>query len=254
MGLGILFGLVAFLYAMVGHGGASGYLAVGALVGLDPATLKGQALALNLLVAAFSAYAYTKSGFLKWKILLPLILFSIPASFYGAKIPLNPALAKLLLGFCLLAASFRMLFHFWLVKKSGQISQTRPPRLWVLGFTGLILGLLSGLTGVGGGIYLSPILLLAGWASIKETAALSAWFIWVNSASGLAGMASVNGFPHLPWEWILPAALGGFLGANLGANRLGELRLRQALAGVLLIAAYKLIVTSGVLVQLGIRS
>ena len=241
--LGLGFGLVAFLYAMVGHGGASGYLALGSMAGMDLTALKGQALTLNLIVAAFSAYAYTKEGYLRWKVLLPLVVFSVPASFLGARITLNPAVTKLLLGLCLLAASFRMFFHFWLVRKSGQISAVRLPMVWVLALVGIVLGLLSGLTGVGGGIYLSPLLLLAGWATVKETAALSAWFIWLNSAAGLAGMASGIGIPYLPPEWIIPAALGGFLGANLGAQKLGEMRLRQALALVLLMAAYKLIVT-----------
>ncbi|HUO58499.1 MAG TPA: sulfite exporter TauE/SafE family protein [bacterium] len=242
MVLGLLFGIVAFLYAMVGHGGASGYLAVGALAGLAPGALKGQALVLNLLVAAFSSYSFTKAGYLRPKLLVPLVLLSMPAAYWGAKLPLNPAVAKLLLGICLVLASFRMFFHFWLVKKS-QEATPQVPSYVILGLVGLGLGFLSGLTGVGGGIYLSPILLLAGWASVKETAATSAWFIWLNSASGLLGLSGAGGFPTLPWEWILPAALGGFLGANLGAQRIGEMRLRQALAAVLLIAAYKLILT-----------
>lgn len=241
--LGLGFGVVAFLYAMVGHGGASGYLALGSMAGMDLTALKGQALTLNLIVAAFSAYAYTKEGYLRWKVLLSLAVFSIPASYMGARITLNPSVAKLLLGICLLIASFRMFFHFWLVRKSGQVSTVKPPVFWVLALVGVVLGLLSGLTGVGGGIYLSPLLLLAGWATVKETAALSAWFIWLNSAAGLAGMASGTGIPHLPLEWIIPAILGGFLGAKLGAQKLGEMRLRQALAVVLLMAAYKLILT-----------
>ena len=240
--LGILFGIVAFLYAMVGHGGASGYLAVGALAGLAPAVLKGQALVLNLLVAAFSSYSFTKAGYLRPKLLVPLVVLSMPAAYWGAKLPLNPSMAKLLLGACLVLASFRMFFHFWLVKKS-QETAPRVPSIVILGLVGLGLGFLSGLTGVGGGIYLSPILLLAGWASVKETAATSAWFIWLNSAAGLFGLSGAGRFPVLPLEWILPAALGGFLGANLGAQRIGEMRLRQALAAVLLIAAYKLILT-----------
>ncbi len=241
--LGLWFGGVAFLYAMVGHGGASGYLAVGALAGLDPAALKGQALVLNLLVAAFSSYSFTKAGFLRPKLLIPLVVFSMPAAYWGAKLPLHPAMAKLLLGICLVVASLRMFFHFWLVKKSGEATP-KAPSLWVLALIGVGLGFLSGLTGVGGGIYLSPVLLLAGWASVKETAAASAWFIWLNSAAGLFGLAGgASGFPHLPWEWILPAVLGGFLGANIGAERLGEVRLRQALSIVLMMAAVKLVLT-----------
>lgn len=242
--IGVLFGCVAVLYSMVGHGGASGYLAVGTLLGLDPATLKGQALTLNLLVAGFSAYAFTRAGFLRLKLLLSLALFSIPAAFWAARMPLSPATAKFILGVCLVAASLRMFFHLWIVKRS-EVAPLKAPSVPVLCGTGLGLGFLSGLTGVGGGIYLSPLLLLAGWARVKETAAVSAWFIWLNSASGLAGMASKSGFPSLPWEWILPAALGGFLGSGLGADRMGETRLRQALAVVLMMAAVKLLATSG---------
>ncbi|HVZ81430.1 MAG TPA: sulfite exporter TauE/SafE family protein [bacterium] len=241
MTLGLFFGAVAFLYAMVGHGGASGYLAVGSLAGLDPGVLKGQALVLNLLVAAFSSYSFTRAGFLRPKLLVPLVVFSMPAAYWGAKLPLHPALAKLLLGACLAAASWRMLFHFWLVKKAESADRKAPPP-GVLALVGSGLGFLSGLTGVGGGIYLSPLLLLAGWASVKETAAASAWFIWLNSAAGLLGLSTgTSGLPHLPWEWILPSMAGGFLGANVGAKRLGEVRLRQALAAVLLMAACKLI-------------
>ena len=241
--LGWWFGAVAFLYAMVGHGGASGYLAVGALAGLDPAALKGQALVLNLLVAAFSSYSFTQAGFLRPKLLIPLVVFSMPAAYWGAKVPLNPALAKVLLGICLVAASLRMFFHFWLVKRSDRV-EPKTPAFWSLVLIGLGVGPLSGLTGVGGGIYLSPVLLLAGWATVKETAAVSAWFIWLNSASGLLGLSgTVAGFPHLPWEWIVPPVIGGFLGAQIGSLKMGEGRLRQALSVVLMMAAMKLILT-----------
>lgn len=244
--LGLLFGAVAFLYAMVGHGGASGYLAVGALAGLDPAALKGQALVLNLLVAAFSSYSFTRAGFLRPKLLIPLVVFSMPAAYWGAKLPLHPAMAKFLLGICLVAASLRMFFHFWLAKKSEE-AKPRAPKVWILGLVGLGLGFLSGLTGVGGGIYLSPLLLLAGWATVKETAAVSAWFIWLNSASGLLGLSGgAARFPSIPWEWILPAAIGGFIGSHVGSQKMGEVRLRQALSVVLMMAAVKLIATSGI--------
>ncbi len=238
--LGPLFGTVAFFYAMAGHGGASGYLALGSMAGLGPTALKGQALALNLLVAGFSAWSFTRAGFLRPKILLPLILFSVPAAYWGARLTLPPSWVKILLGFCLSVAALRLALHPWLVRRA-QHTAARPPSTPKLSGLGLGLGVLSGLTGVGGGIYLSPVLILTGWADLKETAAISAWFIWLNSAAGLYGMAKGSGIPTIPMSWILMAGLGGFLGARVGAYQVGAPRLRQVLAGVLVLAAFKLV-------------
>lgn len=246
MTIGLLFGLVAVAYAMVGHGGASGYLAIGSLLGLDPQELRSQALVLNLIVAGFAAYAFTRQGYLRPRLLFILAAFSVPAAFLGARLPLDPAWARAFLGVCLFAAAFRMFFHFWLVQRFREAEPSRP-RWEILALAGASLGFLAGLTGVGGGIYLSPLLLLMGWATVKQTAAVSAWFIWLNSTAGLAGIVTVSGIPSVPLEWVLPAAAGGFVGARFGAAKVGEVRLRQVLGTVLAVAAVKLILTSNIL-------
>jgi len=148
LALGIWFGAVAFVYAMVGHGGASGYLAVGALTGMDPSALRAQALALNLVVAGLAAWAFTRKGHLRLRILVLVGVFSVPMAFLGARTPLGASTAKLLLGLCLAVAALRLFFHPWLARKSEHVPR-RKPRVWVLGITGTGLGYLSGLTGVG---------------------------------------------------------------------------------------------------------
>jgi uncharacterized membrane protein YfcA len=231
--------LVAFLYSSVGHGGASGYYAAGVLFGMDVQALKPQVLVLNIFVAGLSAFSFTAKGFFRSRLLLPLVLTSIPCAFLGAKLALPLPAANRILGVCLAAAALRLFLHDWLQKKSGE-SQPRPPRNFVLVFAGALLGLLAGLTGVGGGIYLSPMLLLTGWASAGETAAASAWFIVLNSVSALLSLsASVKNFQP-QWVWIACACLGGILGSWLGAGRMPVKWFRRVLGMVLLIAASKL--------------
>lgn len=231
---------VAFLYASVGHGGASGYYAAGVLLGLAPPSLKAQVLILNLFVAGLSAYAFTRKGYLRWDLLAPLVAASMPCAFLGAKLALPVDGANKILGACLALAALRLILHDWLQKKAEE-SEAHPPRLWVLLLVGALLGLIAGITGVGGGIYLSPVLLLTGWASPGTTAASSAWFIVLNSASALAGLVPGPGGLQLQWLWIACGCLGGVLGGWVGANRLPVKWFRRTLGLVLMAAAFKLV-------------
>jgi uncharacterized protein len=231
---------VAFLYASVGHGGASGYYATGVLLGLSPQSLKAQVLILNLFVAGLSAYSFTQKGHLRMGLLAPLVLASMPCAFLGAKLSLPVQTANQVLGACLAVAALRLIFHDWLQKKA-EASEPHPPRLWVLILVGAFLGLIAGITGVGGGIYLSPVLLLTGWASPGTTAVSSAWFIVLNSASALVGLSHSLGGVQLQWLWIACGCAGGALGGWVGANRLPVKWFRRMLGLVLLIAAVKLI-------------
>lgn len=233
-------GLVAFLYASVGHGGASGYYATGVLLGLRPQNLKAQVLILNLFVAGLSAYSFTRKGHLHWNLLAPLVAASMPCAYLGAKLALPVERANQILGACLAVAALRLIFHDWLQKKAEE-SEAHPPRLWVLVCVGALLGLVAGITGVGGGIYLSPVLLLTGWASPGTTAASSAWFIVLNSASALAGLSPKLGGLQLQWLWIACGCLGGALGGWVGANRLPIHWFRRTLGLVLMVAALKLV-------------
>jgi uncharacterized membrane protein YfcA len=230
----VLLALMAFLYASVGHGGASGYLAVMALFAIAPPVMKQTALLLNLGVSLMSFIAFYRQGYFKWNLFWPFALGSIPAAFLGARIPLTDSTYKQILGACLFLAVIRMVIS---LKEATQ--RSLPAVLGI--FTGAAIGLLSGMIGIGGGIILSPLLLLFRWASLKEAAAVSALFIFVNSVSGLAGLKT-----WIPLDqsqllyWLFASLVGGFLGARWGAGIASNAKVKWILALVLVIASLKL--------------
>lgn len=228
--------VAAVLYSSVGHGGASAYLAVMALAGLAPAVMRPSALVLNLIVAAIAAVRFARAGHFRWRLFWPFAVASIPFAFLGGAITLPDAVYRRLLGVVLLFAAYRL----WRVFGGGE--SLRTPSLLTALLWGAAIGMLSGLTGVGGGIFLSPLLLLARWAEPKPTAAVSAAFIWVNSFAGLlAKPASLAALPPGIPLWAIAAAAGGILGASLGSRRLPGLALRRLLALVLVVAGGKLL-------------
>mgnify|MGYP000846789453 CR=1 FL=1 len=229
--------VVAFLYALVGHGGASGYLALMGIAGVPPQEMKVMALSMNLCVSAIAGLQYAGAGHFRWALLRPFIITSVPCAFLGAGIKLDDALYLQLLGACVAVAGLRLV---GLVRARPTISAQVPvlPSLAI----GAGIGLLSGMLGIGGGILLSPVLLLAGWADARTAAATSAFFILVNSAAGLLKVPDpLAGMPDGPTLWTGAAVLGGLAGSWLGARRSPEPRLRQALGMVLLLASVKLL-------------
>jgi hypothetical protein len=229
--------LVAALYASVGHGGASGYLALMALFGMSAVMMKASALTLNLFVSAISFYAYYRQGYFRIRLLIPFVGGSIPMAFLGAQVAIDPGLYKVILGLFLVVAVARMLIQP--KAKQHEVIHFQ----WVLAVViGAFLGFFSGMIGIGGGIILSPVLLLLGWANVKETAAVSALFIFLNSTAGLAGLYStgIQVNPEILF-WIGAALSGGLLGAHMGAAKLSLTGLRYVLAIVLFMASIKLI-------------
>ncbi len=231
--MAFLFGIAALLYSMAGHGGASAYLALGLMTGSAPAEARANALALNLIVAGIAALAFWSAGHLRWRKLLPLAAGSIPLAFFGAQQSLHSPYLKPALGVAMLWAAWR--FTFGADSGMERASRQAPGALLLLA-AGAGLGWLSGWTGVGGGIYLSPLLLWMGWANAKESAALAAAFIWLNSVAGLAGAGMA---PSLRPEWVAACLVGAVLGSLLGAFKLSPVALRRALGLVLLVAAAK---------------
>ncbi|NOU48033.1 MAG: sulfite exporter TauE/SafE family protein [Bacteroidales bacterium] len=228
--------LVAFFYASVGHGGASGYLALMALFGFVPDSIRFNALTMNMFVSGIAFISYYRAGFFRWKLIMPFLISSVPAAYLGAQISINPTLYKILLGIFLLIAVFRLLFV-----RNMKIKPMHDLPFFLALVIGLVLGLISGIIGIGGGILLSPILILAGFATTKEASAVSALFILLNSASGLAGLASqfINFQPHL--IYYIAAVMGaGFVGSAIGSQTLSEYKLRIVLSVVLLAASMKL--------------
>jgi uncharacterized membrane protein YfcA len=241
--LAAAFFVAAILYSSVGHAGASGYLAAMAFVGVAPAIMKPTALVLNLLVAAIATYRFWKAGYFSWSLLWPFALGSIPFAFLGGAITLPGHWYKTLLGIILWVAAVRLVIETIRVSDGPSRPQHSAPS-WAAVLCGAVIGLVSGLTGTGGGIFLSPLLLFTGWAETRETGGVSAAFILMNSASGLAGnLASVRSLPAAIPLWAVAVVVGGVIGSELGSRRIRVRAFRLLLGLVLAIAGTKLILT-----------
>jgi uncharacterized membrane protein YfcA len=231
---------VAFFYASVGHGGASGYLALMAIFSVAPEVMKPTALLLNLFVSLVSFIQFYRGGHFNLRLFLPFAIASVPMAYVGGLITIDTEAYKKILGILLLIPIARFLFFSNI--KVEEIKKNNIPLSIVIG--GLI-GFLSGLIGIGGGILLSPVILLLKWADMKQTAAISALFIFVNSLSGLAGQLS-KGIHFSPdmYAYVGVAFAGGICGAYFGSLKFNQTILKYVLALVLAVAAYKLLFTT----------
>lgn len=236
--LSVMIFLAAILYSSVGHAGASGYLAAMALFGVAPVIMKPSALTLNILVASIATFRFYRAGSFSWKIFWPFAAASIPLAFVGGSLAIPDPLYKKILGGVLWVAVWRLLLR----DRAFTQEDVKPlPSVPAIGI-GAGVGFFSGLTGVGGGIFLSPLLWFTRWAEPRTIAGVSAAFILVNSVSGILGLL----FKPVAWPsalpiWAAAAVSGGLIGSRLGSRRLGTDALRYLLAGVLLIAGAKLI-------------
>jgi len=221
----------AFLFAIAGHTGASAYLAIFGLLGLTPDEIKPSVLALNVLVGCVAVYKFARAGHFSWRLIWPFILTSIPFSFLGGLISLPTAIYRLLVGVVLVYAALRMLFD---ISRKNEIQADYPP-IWLSLLLGAGIGFTGGLIGIGGGVLLSPILLLTNWASPQLTAGTIAVFVLANSISGLLGHWSVSMYlpPQLP-IWGAVALIGGWIGAEIGSRRLTANTIRRMLGLILL--------------------
>lgn len=230
--------MVAFLYASVGHAGASGYIAVMGLLGIAPALIKPNALALNVLVASLGTWQFWRAGHFRWHALWPFALPALPCAFLGGWLHLPAHYFLLLVGVALLCSALAL----WL--RPPVEAETRLPPLPLALCVGAALGLLAGLTGTGGGIFLTPMLVFARWTPIKTASAVSAAFILFNSVSGLAGHYGRTGsLPGVALPLAASVIVAGGLGAWLGASRLPHSAIKRLLAAVLLIAGVKMVLT-----------
>ena len=232
-------GLMAVLYSSVGHGGASGYLAAMALWGLMPEEMRPAALLMNIVVTSWLLYRFQPYKLMPYKLFWSLVIASTPLAFVGGLIKIDAEAYRLLVGVMLLLAAVRML----MINKAAESIQ-QPTMIAVL-LVGAILGFSAGLTGIGGGVFLSPILLIFGWCSIRQSTAVAAGFILLNSIGGLGGyIVSDQSWP-MGAGWLVIAALAGCLfGGELAAYRASSLTLQKLLAAVLAIAAVKMVVTA----------
>jgi uncharacterized membrane protein YfcA len=234
--LAAAFLVAAALYSSVGHAGASAYLAAMAFVGMPTPMMRPTALVLNLLVASIASVRFARAGLFSWQLLWPFALGSIPLAYLGGAITLPGHWYRTLVGLVLWMAAVRL----WLdLKVSGT---TRRPSATVAIACGMGIGLLAGLTGTGGGIFLSPLLLFMNWAETRQTGGVAAVFILVNSAAGLAGNpASLGDLPDQLPLWAGAAVVGGLVGSELGSRRIGTPTFRRLLGLVLVVAGAKLV-------------
>jgi uncharacterized membrane protein YfcA len=236
----LLLFIVAFLYASVGHGGASGYLALMALFSITPAVMKPTALLLNLFVSLTAFIQFYRGGHFHWKVFWPFALASMPLAYLGGLVMVDAVVYKKILGVLLLVPILRFFFF-----SKGDFESSKKSSVPASLLVGGGIGFLSGLIGIGGGILLSPVLLFLRWTNQKETAAISALFIFVNSLSGLAGQFTKGiQFTADMYSFVAIAFLGGLCGAYFGALRFKQAILKNVLASVLLVAAFKLLFTT----------
>ena len=236
----LLLPIVAFFYASVGHGGASGYLALMSAFAFPVSYMKPTALVLNILVSGISFYFYYREKNFKWNLFYPFAITSIPFSFIGGYLTIDTYYYKIILATVLVFAVLRLLGI--LGKEKDKINSLNISMALAVG---AIIGFLSGLLGIGGGIILSPVLLLFGWASMKQTAAISALFILVNSISGLFGFVIQGGLlPASASVLVVLALIGGLVGAFFGSKKYNSSQLRYVLALVIGIAIIKLYTTA----------
>ncbi|MGR3811216.1 sulfite exporter TauE/SafE family protein [Jiulongibacter sp. NS-SX5] len=226
----LLFFGIAVLYSSVGFGGGSSYLAILTLFGIDFITLRAISLLCNITVVSNGTFQFFKKGFLKLKKVMPLALFSIPFAYLGGRIPIEEEVFFIVLGTALVAAAILM----W-IQKSLQATEInlKTDSWWFNGLVGGSIGFLSGLVGIGGGIFLSPLLYLLKWDEAKVISATASFFILVNSISGLAGQMSSVGF-ELDWQLALTlmitVGIGGFIGTYMGTKRFNSITVRKATA------------------------
>jgi len=239
--LAVLLLVAAVLYSSVGHAGASGYLAAMALVGVSPAIMKPTALALNILVALIATFKFYRAGSFDWRLFLPLAITAIPLAYLGGRMSLPTDIYKPLVGIVLIYSAWRS----FRTASAASSYPVKEPSVAVLLLAGGALGFLAGLSGVGGGIFLSPLLLFFRWAPVKVISGVAAAFILVNSTAGIMGVMSTSAqfHPALPL-WALLVIVGGYIGAEYGSNRLGSPAIQRLLALVLLVAGAKMIATA----------
>ena len=230
--------MIAFLYSSVGHAGASGYIATMTLFGLAATVIRPTALVLNVLVATIGSVQFWRAGHFSWKLFWPFALLSVPAAYLGGYIQPSASILRILIGLVLLFSAARLIF------RRGDPAETVAPSKPTAVGVGAGLGFLSGLTGTGGGIFLTPLLLFCRWAHIRQAAAMSAVFILVNSIGGLVGyFTAVRSLPVLGLYLAIPAIIGGVIGSHLGSRRFPVRAISILLAIVLAIAGTKLIFT-----------
>lgn len=233
-----LISCVALLYSSIGHGGASGYILVMLLFGFAPAEIRPTVLIANIMVSSIAATQFYRAGYFPWSIFWKFAIASVPFAYVGGSLTLTSESYKMIAGIVLCFSALRLM-----ISRTERLSRAvRAPSTPAFLMSGAAIGFISGLIGIGGGVFLSPLVILAGWAGLRETSAIAALFVLINSVSGLLGqMNSFQGLPPVCLIIVGAAIAAGFLGSMLGSKRLPLAALRSALSFVLLIAAWKLI-------------
>jgi uncharacterized protein len=234
--ISLCIGLIAYLYSSVGHAGASGYIAIMSLAGVAETVIKPTALLLNICVSLIASYQFIRAGHFSWKLFWPFALASAPLAFLGGYINLPTQIFRIIIGLVLLYSALRFF------AKSKEAETVLAPSVPAQVLSGGIIGLISGLTGTGGGIFLTPLLLFKRWSKTKVASGVSALFILVNSVTGLAGnYSSTRHLPGVAFVFLASALVGGTLGSYMGSRKFSPEVIKKMLAVVLLIAGLKLL-------------